>query len=61
MLFAVVVHLATEIVEEIGWMCTVFFEDVSIGEVVHSLLSVRVSLSVEKRIERCQGRHVDCS
>ena len=61
MLFAVVVHLATEIVEEIGWICTVFFEDVSIGEVVHSLLSVRVSLSAEKRIERCQGREVDCS
>ena len=40
-------------------MCTVFFEDVLIGEVVHYLLSVRLLLSEEKRIEPCHGRHVD--
>ena len=64
MLVAVVLHLAMEIVEGIGGLCTGFSQDVSIGligAIVHVLFSVRLLPSVEIRIELCQGRHVDCS
>ena len=48
-------HLAMEIVEKVGCMYTVFLQNVSIGENVHFLLFVRVSLSAEIWNELWQG------